>query len=188
MMFRIRVNSHSFAVKKSTSLAFLMLAVRVLGYEPGDMVTAVRMAQLKGAIESFHIDLYRYPTASEGLAALSYCPTSVSTNMWLGPYLDDPVMGVQDAWGHRFVYVVPGIHNTNAFDLYSLGEDGVSKSAGNDPDDINNWNEARPWQDFYVRAQYMERLRPLIWGFVLAAIGIAVAWWLNWGSRGKREV
>jgi hypothetical protein len=43
-----------------------------------------------------------------------------------------------------YVYLCPGIHNTNGFDLYSCGFDGISKSGGNDLDDINNWDPSSP--------------------------------------------
>jgi general secretion pathway protein G len=42
----------------------------------------------------------------------------------------------KDPWGNPYVYVNPGKHNKNGYDLSSKGPDGV---AGND-DDINNWD------------------------------------------------
>ena len=41
--------------------------------------------------------------------------------------------------GHEYVYRCPGIHDTNGYDLYSLGPDGVGKTG----DDIGNWQTPR---------------------------------------------
>jgi hypothetical protein len=49
----------------------------------------------------------------------------------------------EDVWGHEYVYHFPGKHHTNGYDIYSLGPDGVSKSGGEDPDDIANWQSRR---------------------------------------------
>lgn len=44
---------------------------------------------------------------------------------------------LHDGWGRAFVYVCPGVHNTNGFDLYSLGPNAKSRTGGSDEDDIN---------------------------------------------------
>ena len=49
-----------------------------------------------------------------------------------------------DPWGNEYFYRGPGIHHTNGFDIYSCGADGLSKSGGCDPDDINNWDPNSP--------------------------------------------
>jgi general secretion pathway protein G len=107
-------------------------------------VTAARAdidGGIKTALVRFNIDCGRYPTTSEGFAALMNCPTNISRGRWRGPYLDQiPI----DPWGNVYVYCCPGIHNTNGFDLYSCGFDGISKSGGDDPDNINNWDSKSP--------------------------------------------
>jgi general secretion pathway protein G len=96
---------------------------------------------IKTALDRFEIDCGRYPTTSEGFAALINCPTNTTSGRWRGPYLDAiPI----DPWGNEYVYRGPGIHNTNGFDLYSCGYDGISKSEGDDPDNINNWDPHSP--------------------------------------------
>src|SRR5687768_4202115 len=86
---------------------------------------------LDAAIELFEIEVKRIPSANEGLAALG--------SYTRGQYL-------KDGWGNPYVYVLPG-PGSNRFGIYSLGKDGASKSGGNDPDDINTWNDSRPWRD-----------------------------------------
>jgi general secretion pathway protein G len=98
---------------------------------------------LKSALDNFKIDCGRYPTTSEGFKAMLNCPTNISGGRWRGPYFD-PAEIPRDPWGNVYVYLCPGIHNTNGFDLYSCGFDGISKSGGNDLDDINNWDPSSP--------------------------------------------
>jgi hypothetical protein len=57
---------------------------------------------------------------------------------------------IKDPWGRDLVCRIPGTHNTAGADVYCLGADGRSSSGGNDPDDINNWNSARPWSHYYA--------------------------------------
>jgi type II secretion system protein G len=89
---------------------------------------------LKTALDMFKEDCGRYPNATEGWKALFNPPADGSLTNWRGPYLDLPNPPL-DPWGHGYVYCFPGIHNTNGYDLYSLGPDGVGKTG----DDIGNW-------------------------------------------------
>lgn len=85
------------------------------------------------ALDTFRIDTGRYPSAEEGLAALSTRPNGLQG--WNGPYLkkDAPV----DPWGSPYQYVMPGQHNDD-YDVYSLGKD--KKQGGEDDNkDIGNW-------------------------------------------------
>jgi len=96
---------------------------------------------LKTALDCFSNDCGRFPTTSEGFEALLICPTNIPVGKWRGPYLDQIP---KDVWHHEYVYRCPGTHNTNGYDLYSCGYDGISKSGGDDLDDINNWDPDSP--------------------------------------------
>jgi general secretion pathway protein G len=98
-------------------------------------------AEIKTGLSAFEVDFGRYPTTAEGLAALMTCPTNIPSSQWHGPYLYKAPL---DPWGHEYVYRYPGIHNTNSYDIYSCGFDGISKSSGEDLDDINNWDPSSP--------------------------------------------
>src|SRR6185369_15766098 len=77
-------------------------------------VTAARADMLGGiktALDRFEIDCGRYPTTSEGLAALINCPTNISSGQWHGQYIDEIPT---DPWGNVYAYRCPGIHNTNS--------------------------------------------------------------------------
>ena len=76
-----------------------------------------------------------------GVAALTSRPAGLTETQWHGPYLDAAIP--KDPWGHDYVYACPGVHNTNGFDVYSLGPDGASKSGGEDYDNISNWPKRR---------------------------------------------
>jgi len=89
---------------------------------------------LKTALEFFEVDCERYPTTDEGLKILATAPADGSLTNWRGPYFDSPGV-LMDPWDHPYVYHFPGTNNTNSYDLYSLGPDGV----GNTADDIGNW-------------------------------------------------
>jgi general secretion pathway protein G len=96
-------------------------------------------ASHKTVLGMYKVDCGRYPTTEEGLNALIKCPANLPASEWRGPYFDPPQLP-KDPWDRGYVYRCPGIHNTDGFDLFSCGPDGVSKTGGDDADDINNWN------------------------------------------------
>jgi general secretion pathway protein G len=54
------------------------------------------------ALELFHVDFGRYPSATEGLAALARQPSTLSG--WRGPYIEGDYS--VDPWGVEYVYQV----------------------------------------------------------------------------------
>lgn len=95
-----------------------------------DAETALSM--FRSGLTEFHLDCGRYPTSREGLAALIQRPSTIARSSWRGPYLDMSFIP-RDPWGRPYVYKYPGMHNTNGYDLYSLGPN------GNDSGAIGNW-------------------------------------------------
>jgi general secretion pathway protein G len=89
------------------------------------------ISMLDLALDTFEIDVGRYPTTEEGLAALLQPPPNVTS--WKGAYVK---RATNDPWGNGYMYRFPGQHNTNGYDLYSLGPDGRE---GND--DLDNWSQ-----------------------------------------------
>lgn len=81
--------------------------------------TKAQIELLGTALDSFRLDVGRYPTTQEGLQALREKPPGV--DRWAGPYLPKPVP--TDSWDQPFRYRSPGEHNP--YDLYSLGPDGI---------------------------------------------------------------
>ena len=101
-------------------------------------ITAARadIANLEVGLDSFEVDLGRYPTTEEGLGALVKQPADVAdVTQWHGPYIKRNVP--KDPWGNPYIYESPGKHNTNDYDLRSYGP---NKQEGGD-DDIDNWSQ-----------------------------------------------
>ena len=94
-------------------------------------------ANLTAAFDLYELDNGRYPTTDQGLNALIQKPTAnPETPNWNGPYLKKKKIPV-DPWGKPYVYLSPGTHNKDEYDLFSYGPDGVESK-----DDITNWFEA----------------------------------------------
>ncbi|MGB5855884.1 MAG: type II secretion system major pseudopilin GspG [Oceanisphaera sp.] len=87
--------------------------------------TQVRM--LRGALQTYRLDVGNYPNTEQGLKALISNPGSVRS--WQGPYLEDQLP--KDPWENNYVYKSP-VDNLQGFALYSLGADG--KEGGDDFD------------------------------------------------------
>jgi len=78
-----------------------------------------QMASIVKSLDMYRIDVGRYPTTEQGLAALNAQPTSEPK--WRGPYLQKAVPA--DPWGRAYVYKSPG-EQGGEFDLLTLGKDG----------------------------------------------------------------
>lgn len=71
------------------------------------------------ALDSFRLDVGRYPSTQEGLNALVSSP---GLKNWNGPYLKKTVIP-SDPWNNPYVYQSPGSHSE--YDLQSFGLDGT---------------------------------------------------------------
>jgi general secretion pathway protein G len=84
------------------------------------------------ALDTFRLDVGRYPSSQEGLQALRSQPGGVGG--WDGPYLKKEIPS--DPWGRPYVYVSPGEHGE--YDLYSYGADGAP-GGEKDARDVASW-------------------------------------------------
>src|SRR5437870_3145701 len=66
--------------------------------------THIQIEQLGTALDTFRLDVGRYPTTQEGLAGLNQRPFGL--DRWDGPYLKKAVP--KDAWDRPFYYRSPG--------------------------------------------------------------------------------
>jgi general secretion pathway protein G len=90
--------------------------------------TQIRM--LKGALQTYRLDVGDYPDTESGLGALVRKPAGGrAEKRWQGPYLDDEVP--LDPWSNPYQYANKP-SGLQEFSLYSLGADG--KPGGEDAD------------------------------------------------------
>lgn len=94
--------------------------------------TRAQIDGLAKAIDTFRLDVGRYPSTEEGLKALITRPANLTK--WDGPYLSKNVP--LDPWGNPYLYKSPGEHGD--YDLMSYGKDGQPGGEG-EAADITNW-------------------------------------------------
>jgi len=87
------------------------------------------------ALDTFRLDVGRYPTAQEGLAALQQRPFGL--DRWDGPYLKKGNVP-KDPWDRPYYYRAPG-EGGRPYDLLSYGADGAPGGDG-DNKDITSWD------------------------------------------------
>ncbi|MFN7734019.1 MAG: type II secretion system major pseudopilin GspG [Pirellula sp.] len=111
-----------------------LVGPRILGTvdREAPKLAATQAKLLRGAIENFRLDIGRYPTQLEGLAALIARPSDASiASRWRGPYLDGDLP--LDPWKNPYIYSIPGAAG-RPFALYSLGSDGKRGGEGDAAD------------------------------------------------------
>lgn len=114
-------------------LAALVAPRFVRQEEKAKVKAAQAQIELLGtALDTFRLDVGRYPTTQEGLEALRQRPAG--TERWDGPYLKKEVP--LDPWGRPYGYRSPGEHGP--YDLWSYGADGAPGGEG-DNRDITGW-------------------------------------------------
>ncbi|HYO09334.1 MAG TPA: type II secretion system major pseudopilin GspG [Tepidisphaeraceae bacterium] len=102
------------------------------GQQARETAANTDISNLETALDAFQVDTGRFPSGDEGLKALLEMPGNVRN--WHGPYIKKGVPN--DPWGNPYVYRYPGAHNTNGYDLFSMGADG--REGG---DDVDNWTQ-----------------------------------------------
>jgi general secretion pathway protein G len=80
-----------------------------------------QLEMLATALDAYRLDMGRYPSTEQGLAALVTAPAGDVAATWRGPYLRRAVP--VDPWGAPYVYLAPGNSNPDGFDLQSYGAD-----------------------------------------------------------------
>ncbi len=104
-----------------------LIGPRVLNYLNESKVKAARiqLQSFSGALDLFYLDAGRFPSTSEGLAALVQRTAGVSA--WNGPYLKGGSLP-NDPWNHAYVYRSPG--ERGPYEIISYGSDGQEGGSG----------------------------------------------------------
>jgi len=134
-------------MKKAFTIIELMVVITIIGIlaslvAPKFMgkletskikTTRAQLAMFSTALDSFNLDVGRYPTDSEGLKVLWI--KSRDIRGYDGPYLPKAVMA--DAWGNPYIYKKTS--DDHGYDIVSYGKDG--KEGGEEKDaDISLWD------------------------------------------------
>lgn len=80
------------------------------------------------ALDTYRLEVGRYPTTEEGLDALLSKPANAAR--WNGPYLQKAVP--PDPWGRAYIYRSPGANAD--FEIMSYGKDGQPGGSGDAAD------------------------------------------------------
>jgi general secretion pathway protein G len=102
----------------------------------GKSEVAVAKSQIEAlakALDTYRLDVGRYPSTEQGLGALLVAPAD-ATGRWNGPYLSKKVP--PDPWGHAYVYR-RSADPSAGFELLSYGRDGQPGGSG-DSADLSN--------------------------------------------------
>jgi general secretion pathway protein G len=104
-----------------------LIGPRVLNYLSESKVKAakIQLQSFGGALDLFYLDAGRFPSTSEGLAALVRPAPGVAA--WNGPYLKGGNVP-NDPWNNGYVYRSPGEHGP--YDIVSYGADGQEGGSG----------------------------------------------------------
>ncbi len=119
----------------------VVIIVLLLGFAVSKLKGNLDFAKdtrIKGDIQSIATQLLLYessgslPSAEQGLKALVEKPqTEPRPRNWRQLLPEVP----RDPYGREYQYLVPGRHNTDGYDLFSMGRDGAAGTA----DDVGNW-------------------------------------------------
>jgi len=98
----------------------------------GKSEVTVAKAQIEAfekSLDTFRLDVGRYPTTEEGLAALQAAPATAGAK-WNGPYLKKGIP--PDPWGNPYQYKSPGTRGE--YEITSTGKDGQPGGTGDNAD------------------------------------------------------
>jgi general secretion pathway protein G len=92
-------------------------------------VAKAQMESFEKSLDTYRLDVGRYPTTEEGMAALMTAPPNVAAK-WNGPYLKKSIP--PDPWGNPYQYRAPG--TKSEYEIISTGKDGQPGGTGENAD------------------------------------------------------
>ncbi len=132
--------------RRGFTLLEIMLVVAIIALllaagfnQLGDVMGQAKDTIVLSDIHTFEQKLKMYeasngflPTTEQGLQALVTMPTSEPRpTKWYQGMEKLP----KDPWQQDYVYVQPGVHNPQSYDIYTKGKDRTAGTA----DDVGNW-------------------------------------------------
>ncbi|RSZ57131.1 type II secretion system major pseudopilin GspG [Massilia atriviolacea] len=143
-MFAVTKINHSRRVRHAGfTLLELLVVIVIIGLlaayvgpkyfaQLGKSEVTVAKAQIEAfekSLDTYRLDVGRYPTTEEGMAALLTAPATAGAK-WNGPYLKKAVP--QDPWGRPYQYRAPG--TKGEYEILSTGKDGQPGGTGENAD------------------------------------------------------
>jgi general secretion pathway protein G len=95
-------------------------------------VAKAQIEAFEKSLDTFRLDVGRYPTTEEGMNALMTAPPALAAK-WNGPYLKKGVP--LDPWGNPYVYRAPGAKAE--YEIVSNGKDGQPGGTGDNADIVS---------------------------------------------------
>jgi len=95
-------------------------------------VARAQIENFMSGLDSYFLDVGKFPTTQQGLAALRTKPEDGAN--WQGPYLKKEIP--LDPWGNPYIYHAPG--RNGGYEIISYGADG-KEGGDNENADINSW-------------------------------------------------
>ena len=92
-------------------------------------IAKAQMEAFEKSLDTYRLDVGRYPSTEEGMAALMAAPATAGAK-WNGPYLKKGVP--LDPWGHPYQYRSPGTKGD--YEILSTGKDGQPGGTGENAD------------------------------------------------------
>jgi len=101
-----------------------------------ESVARAQIENFMSALDSYYIDVGKFPTQQQGLTALRN--RQEGEPKWNGPYLKKDIPA--DPWGNPYIYRTPG--RNGGYEVTSYGADGKEGGEGENAD-INSWESKK---------------------------------------------
>jgi general secretion pathway protein G len=93
------------------------------------------IAMIEALLDQYYLNMGEYPATEEGLRVLYWEPEH-DTEKWKGPYSKKPIP--KDPWDQPYLYVRPGTHSGQPYEIWSFGRDKQEGGESYDQD-IVSW-------------------------------------------------
>lgn len=144
-MYPSQITLHSASRSRGFTLLELLVVIVIIGLlaayvgpkyfsqlgKSEATVARSQIAAFESALDTFRLDVGRYPNSDEGLAALLSAPAAAPK--WNGPYLKKQIP--KDPWGNPYLYRAPS--GAKEYEIMSYARDGQAGGSGDDADIVN---------------------------------------------------